>query len=113
MSATQADLAKTEAQSRTAATDLKRKAELQQRRAISQSEYDAAVAKADEAKAGVAAAQARIEAARVRLGVADWAISETTLEEVFLEISHRTYDAIQDKLARGAVQITAGTEGAA
>lgn len=64
MSATQADLAKTEAQSRTAATDLKRKAELQQRRAISQSEYDAAVAKADEAKAGVAAAQARIEAAQ-------------------------------------------------
>ncbi|MAP10420.1 MAG: hypothetical protein CMQ61_00005, partial [Gammaproteobacteria bacterium] len=45
----------------------KRKAELQQRRAISQSEYDAAVAKADEAKAGVAAAQARVEAARVRL----------------------------------------------
>ena len=56
----------------------------------------------------------KVEAARARLGVADWAISETTLEEVFLEISHRTYDAIQSKLRQpSGVQITAGDKGAA
>ena len=39
----------------------------------------------------------KVEAQRDRLGIIDWAISETTLEEVFLKISHLTYNAIQKK----------------
>jgi len=41
---------------------------------------------------------ALVEGARQNLGIMDWAISETTLEEVFLKISHQTYNAIQSKL---------------
>ena len=51
---------------------------------------------------------AKVEGARAALGIADWAISETTLEEVFLKISHQTYGAIQDKLA--PVEAPAGVE---